>query len=182
VRRKNKVALAILISIGVLGIFVYGYYLALGRNSMVLDILQAKEYLRGAQSSKDLNEMADYLNNATTAISKRTGNPNWLFHQSDTDFELIKFDLQRNVDAARHISKTLCSETHVYQSQVNTIEDLCTVLKAHLDGAVAWLTDWSPTTLLFNAVAWTIFAVVGIYQIALAGSKLEFMRKDHGER
>jgi len=177
-QRRNRVALSVLIIIGVLGIVVYGYYFAYGRSSMVLDVLQAKEYLWRARASINLDEMADYMSEAGTAIADRTGNPNWLFHLPDTDFDLIKHDLDKNIQAAIDISATESIGSYGYQRAVNNIEEVCVELNTHLDGAITWLTDWSPTTLLLNAIAWTVFAATGIYLIVSARTYLkEYAKK-----
>jgi hypothetical protein len=177
-QRRNKAALSILIIIGVLGITVYGYYFAYGRNSMVLDVLQAKEYLWRARASINLDEMADYMSEAKTAIADRTGNPNWLFHLPDTDFDLIKHDLDKNIQAATNISATEDIGSYGYQRAVNNIEEVCVELNTHLDGAITWLTDWNPTTLLLNVIVWAIFAATGIYLIVSARAYLkEYARK-----
>ena len=177
-QRKNKVASSILIIIGVLGIVVYGYYFAYGRNSMVLDILQAKEYLWRARASIDLDEMADYMNKARTALASRIGNPNWLFHLPDTDFDLIKHDIDRNVQAAANISATETIGSYGYQRAVNNIQEVCVELNDHLDGTITWSTDRHPTTLLLNAIAWTIFAATGIYLIVSGQAYLkEYAKK-----
>jgi hypothetical protein len=166
VQRENKITISILVIIGILGIAVYGYYFAYGRNSMVLDILQAKEYLWRARASINLVEMADYMGKAETALGDRTGNPNWLFHLPDTDFDLIKHDLEKNIEAALNISMTEDVGSYGYQRAVNNLEEVCVELNSHLDAAIDWSTNLLPTTILLNTVAWIIFAVVIVYLIA----------------
>jgi len=164
--------------VGVLGIVVYAYYFAYGRNSMVLDVLQAKEYLWRARASINLDGMADYMSKAKTAIVNRTGNPNWLFHLPDTDFDLIKHDIDENIQAAMNISATESMGSYGYQRAVNNIEEVSIELNMHLDGAIVWSTDWHPITLVLNAIAWSIFAATGIYLIVSARAYLkEYMRK-----
>lgn len=175
-QRKNKIAISVLMVIAILGIAVYGYYFAYGRNSMVLDIMQAREYLWRARASINLVEMADYMNKAKTGLSDRTGNPNWLFHLPDTDFDLIKHDLDTNIQAALNISVTESVGSYGYQRAVNNLEEVCVELNSHLDIAIDWSTNLHPTTILLNAAGWTIFIVLVVYIIIINRKNFEFRR------
>lgn len=175
-QRKNKIALSALVIIGFFGIAVYGYYFAYGRNSMVVDIMQAKEYLWRARASINLDQMADYMSRAETAIADRTGNPNWLFHLPDTDFDLIKHDLDKNIQTALNISATETPGSDGYQRTVNNLEEVSIELNDHLDAAIRWSTDLNPTTIVLNATAWTVLAAILIYLVVANRRSFKFQR------
>jgi hypothetical protein len=175
-QRKNKIALSALAALAVFGIAIYAYYFAYGRNSMTLDILQAKEYLWRARASIDLDEMADYMNKAKSAIANRTGNPNWLFHLPDTDFDLIKHDLEINIQTALNISATETVGSYGYQRAVNNLEEVSIELNDHLDASIGWSTDMSPTTIILNAAAWAVFAAIVVYLILVNRRSFKLQR------
>lgn len=175
-KKKNKIALSALGILAVLGIGVYTYYLAYGRNFMTLDILQAKEYLWRSRASIDLDEMADYMTRARTAINDRTGNPNWLYHLPDTDFDLIKHDLEVNIETANNISETETPGSYGYQRAVTNLEEVSIELNDHLNLAIQWSTDLTPTTIGLNLIAWTIFIAIIIYLIAANRTRFTFQR------
>jgi len=145
---------------------------------MVIDILQAKEYLWRARASINLVEMADYMDKAKTALAARTGNPNWLYHLPDTDFDLIKHDIQKNIEVALNISASEPFGAYGYQRAVDNVQEVCVELNSHLDAAITWCTDRLISTLLLNAVAWTVLIALIVYLLVANRRRLvDYLRR-----
>jgi len=139
---------------------VYVYYFIYGRTALVLDIAYAKEYLWRARASIDLEEQARYMGESLKALEGRRGNPNWLWHLPDTDFDLIKRDLQRNIDMALNISKTESKGSYGYQRAIDNVEEVCVELNEHLDISIRWCTDFQPHVIIQNIIGWAVLIVV----------------------
>jgi hypothetical protein len=155
----KRTGMILTITMMVLGISVYAYYFAYGRTAMVFDVCQAKEYLWRARACGDLEEIAGYMSKALKALEHRSGNPNWLWHFPDTDFDMIKHDIEANIKMALNVSKTEPMGSYGYQRAVDNLQEICVELNEHLDCAIDWLTDYHPLTITLNVLCWTLFAV-----------------------
>jgi hypothetical protein len=164
---KGRVGLALTIIMMVIGGSVYAYYFAYGRTAMVYDVCQAKEYLWRARSCGNLEDIAAYMGKALKAIEGRSGNPNWLWHLPDTDFDLIKHDIQANMQVALNVSKTEPMGSYGYQRAVDNMQEICVELNEHLDCTIVWLTNLAPSTIILNVIGWAIF-IAGIIMMATA--------------
>jgi hypothetical protein len=160
---KEEVVFAAVVLLAIFGAAMYGYYFLYGRTAMVLDIINAKEYLWRARSSIDLEQQANYIEKALESLKGRAGNPNWLWRLPDTDFDLIKNDLAKNIAAAREIAKTETKGSYGYQRAIDNIQEVCIELNEHLDIAIKWCTDYSPSTIIFNIIGWAILIGLLIY-------------------
>jgi len=146
----------------VAGCSVYGYYFIYGKTAIVLDVYQAKEFLWRARASADLKQIADYMNKSLNALKNREGNPNWLWHLPDTDFGLIKKDLEKNVAMALNVSQTEEKGSYGYQRTIDNMQEICIELNEHLDCAIQWMTDFHPTTLTLNLIGWGLMIIIGV--------------------
>jgi len=163
---KKDVALLLAIILAVVGIIVYAHYYLYGRTAMAADIVRAKEYLWRARSTVDLEIQADYMQKSLEALKDRTGNPNWLYGFPDTDFSLIKNDLQTNINMAREVAKNETKGSYGYQRAIDNMQEACVELNEHLDAAIGWCTDFLPFNIILNVICWIVFIIlVVIYLI-----------------
>ena len=154
------------IVLGIMGAAVYIYHVSYGAKAITLDIHTAKEYLWRARSAVDLDKQADYMQEALESLDNRHGNPNWIWHLPDTDFELIKSDLQTNIDASREIASNETKGSYGYQRAIDNIEEICIELNEHLDVTINWSASYTPVNVVLNIVLWIVWLLAGIIAIA----------------
>ena len=155
-------ACLLIIILSAAGVIVYTHYFLFGRTAMVLDIRQAQEYLWRARASDNLEEIANYMNHALEALHNREGNPNWLWHLPDTDFNLIKHDLEKNIAMALNVSNHESPGSYGYQRCVDNMQEICIELNEHLDEAIRWSTDLNLFNIILNVICWAIYLICWI--------------------
>ena len=149
---KARVIRVVIVFWIVFGLVVGTYSLAYGFYAVTADIQTAQNYLWRARSCDNLEDIAWYMQKALKALENRHGNPDWLYHLPDTDFDLIKRDLERNIQIALNISKTAEPSSYGYQRTVDNIQEIIVELNEHLDECVAWLTYNSPCTIILVVI------------------------------
>jgi len=121
-----------------------------------------REWLWRARATTDLLDMSKYLNKSLDQLAQFHGNPSWWFAKPDTDFDLIK----GNIEEVRNnavLWSNLTGGSLAYQQAVQNLQEVIIEIVEHLDGAIdwigkpAWLTAVWILALIFLMIGFLVF-------------------------
>jgi hypothetical protein len=96
---------------------------------------QAKEWMWRARATNDLNDMAKYLQKAETLLQDYHGNPAWLYPTPDTDFDLIRTNINESIMNCYKWSTNATGDM-AYQQAVHNLQETIVEVAEHLDSAL----------------------------------------------
>jgi hypothetical protein len=116
--------------------------------------VQAKEWLWRARATNDLNDMAKYLSKSEDLLQDYHGNPQWLYPTPDTDFDLIRENINESISNCYKWSGNTTSD-FAYQQAVHNLQETIKEIAEHLDSAIGCI-GGNPGMNPLGAMLWII--------------------------
>ena len=112
----------------------------------------ARQWLYRARATNDLQDMATYLGNAEVMLKDYHGNPAWLYPRPDTDWDLIRQNINETAMNARKWSLANITDM-AYQQAVHNLQETISQIADHINAAdtAMW---FSPVINRTGYVAW----------------------------
>lgn len=126
---------------------------------------QAKEWLWRARATNDLTDMAGYLEESSRLLGTYYGNPCWWFPKPDTDYDLIKTNIQEVTTNAREWGTSLQQDNVAYQQAVQNLQETIQEIAEHLDGTNWWNGNPLWGLLIFNFWTWVWLPLILMWAI-----------------
>lgn len=119
-------------------IFPIGVYFT-NYNDNVYDADIAKEWLWRARSTNSLDDMEVYLEKSLNGLEQYSGNPCWWYPKPDTNYDMIKLNIQETINNCNEWKETLTGYDFAYQQAVSNLQETIIEIAEHLDIANGWL-------------------------------------------
>ena len=115
---------------------------------------QAKEWMWRARATNDLTDMAKYLSTSEELLQDYHGNYNWLYPTPDTDFDLIRQNINETIMNCHKWSAGNITDM-AYQQAVHNLQTTISEIADHLDAATGHIGQ-NPTK---NPIGYFLFGM-----------------------
>jgi hypothetical protein len=136
--------------------------LILAVNGEAYDCKKAENWVWRARATNDLTDMAKYTSRALEELGELSGNPSWWFPAPDTDYDLIKSNMEEVIRNCAVINVTM--DTMAYQQAVNNLQETLAEIADHIHIARDWVV-WN----LFNVIILILMCVVWLPILLILG-------------